>query len=499
MILSKDNVLDFYSEFISKAKECCSSAKYDQSIKFLTAACHTAYTFYLNFYDEEIEQTLQSLASHLDRKQTKTTSHSQYDKRVVMYDTFSQDNQGLTIQYLSALINCGYDILYITEFDLNDPRSKEIKHILESYPNAIAKAVPSDLIGMSKAQYIYDEICAYNPLKLFMHIHPSAVAAVIAFYALPKEIIRYQINLTDHAYWVGAGCIDYSFEFRDYGASLSIKYRKIPRDRILLLPYYPIMKTAEFKGFPNEAEGKVKIFSGSSFYKIIDEKDSFFKLNKAILDANPEAVTLFAGGGDMSIIEDLIKKYHLEGRFIPIGQRNDIFECYKHSDIYLSTFPLFGGLMGQYAAYARLPILALEKKTGGMVEEVICQKKQEKITLPEIEDVTAEATRLIKDSEYRKQRGEAMRACVINKEEFEKSFKQSIASNQSQYAFKFEPNFELHYRDINDKLKLINKNKDYHMFLFNRFGSRLLLSHPTIWIEGFKARLKNSRFGKLIK
>lgn len=48
MILSKDNVLDFYSEFISKAKECCSSAKHIQSIKFLTAACHTAYMFYRN-------------------------------------------------------------------------------------------------------------------------------------------------------------------------------------------------------------------------------------------------------------------------------------------------------------------------------------------------------------------------------------------------------------------------------------------------------------------
>lgn len=499
MELTKEYITSLTNLFKTQAHKSITNGYYDNGIKFLYALCHTAYTFYLNYSDLEIEQLLEVLSKQINGDFSLFAPYSQYKSRVVLFDTFSQDTQGLTMQYLNAIIAGGYELMYMTEFGLDDPRSRIIKQTLQNYPNAIVETVPSALKGMKRAKYIYEKIYAYHPAKLFMHIHPSAVVPVVAFYALPKQITRYQINLTDHAYWVGAGCMDYTFEFREYGANLSVSRRGFSLDKILMLPYYPMMQQTEFAGFPKEAEGKVKIFAGSAFYKIIDKYDTFFRLNKAILDANPEAVTLFAGGGDKSIIDKLIKKYNLEGRFIPIGQRNDIFECYKHSDIYLSTFPLFGGLMGQFAAHAALPILALEKKTGGTVEEVICQKRQERITLPEIDDVVAEATRLIKDSDYRKQRGLAMKACVIDKDEFNDSFVKSIETNQSQYTITYESNMQLHLLDINDKLKLINKSKDFHMFLFKTFGYKLLLSHPLIWMDGFKAKIRNSRLGKHIK
>ena len=498
MKLTEEKVKKFYGIFKQEAQKCYWAEKYDSCLKYLEAACQTAYTFYLCFNDAQIECVLKDLSKHIHSNLDATT-YPQCRNRVVLFDTFSQDTQGLTMQYLNAIIAGGYELMYMTEFGLDDPRSRIIKQTLQDYSNAIVETVPSALRGMKRAKYIYEKIYAYQPAKLFMHIHPSAVVPIVAFYALPKQITRYQINLTDHAYWVGRGCMDYTFEFRDYGANLSVSCRGFSLDKILMLPYYPMMKPTKFAGFPIEVESKVKIFAGSAYYKIIDQNDTFFKLNKAILDANPQTVTLFAGGGDAEFLNSLIRKYNLEGRFIPIGQRNDIFECYKHSDIYLSTFPLFGGLMGQFAAHAGLPILALEKKTGGSVEEVVCQKRHEYITLSEIEDVVAEATHLIQDPEYRKQRGLAMRDCVIDSEEFNKSFVQSIETNKSQYEFTYEKNVKLHYLDINNKLKLVNKNKDYHMFLFNIFGGKLLLSHPAIWMDGFKARIKNSRLGKYIK
>jgi glycosyltransferase involved in cell wall biosynthesis len=403
------------------------------------------------------------------------------------------------MQYVDAIIAAGWEMLYITEFGLEDPRSIRLKQTLNDYPKAKVVSVPRNLSGMNKAQFVYDTIMDYAPDKLFMHIHPSAVESVTAFYALPKEITKYQINLTDHTYWVGAGCLNYSFEFREYGASLSVGRRGVPRDRVLLMPYYPMMKATEFAGFPKEAEVKVKIFSGASFYKIMDENDTFFKLNKAILDANPNAVTLFAGGGDMAMLKGLIEKYGIQGRFIPIGQRNDIFECYKHSDIYLSSYPLGGGLMAQFAAHAGLPMLALANPaSSGKIEEMVCQKHEEVITFDTMDALVKEASHLIKDEAYRKSRGQAMRECVIGVEEFNRNFQESVMTEKTQYPLAIEENVKLHYLNVEDKLKLENKTKGYQKSIFTTLGMRGIFTCPRIWTDGFVGRIKTSRIGKKI-
>lgn len=493
MTLTEEYIQSLFTKFKHKAQKSLARKRYDSCLKCLNAAARTAYTFYIGFTDEKIETMLKQMSVYIQKRET-----FEGRPRCVFYDTFSQDAQGLTMQYVDAIIAAGWEMLYLTEFGLDDPRSERLKQTLNDYPKAKVVSVPRSMSGMKKVQFVYDTIMDYAPDKLFMHIHPSAVEAVTAFYALPKEITKYQINLTDHAYWVGAGCVDYSFEFRDYGASLSVGRRGISRDRVLLMPYYPMMKEIKFVGFPKEAEGKVKIFSGASFYKIMDENDTFFKLNKAILEANPSAVTLFAGGGDMAMLNGLIDKYGLKGRFIPIGQRSDIFECYKHSDIYLSSFPQFGALMAQFAAHASLPILAYANSKSGMVEEVVCQKHKESITFTDLEALVSESVRFVNDQEYRKQRGQAMRGCVIDVEEFNHSFQKSVTTGQSQYPIDIDENVELHYLNVKDKLKLENKTKGYQNSIYRTLGFNGLFVCPRLWAEGFGARIKTSRIGHFI-
>ena len=495
MTLTKEYIQSFFTKFKRKAQNSLARKRYDFCLKYLNAAARTAYTFYIGFTDEEIEAMLKQMSDRIQKREI-----FENKPRCVFYDTFSQDAQGLTMQYVDAIIAAGWEMLYLTEFGLDDSRSIRLKQTLNDYPKAKVMSVPRSLSGMKKVQFVYDTIMDYVPDKLFMHIHPSAVEAVTAFYALPREITKYQINLTDHVYWVGAGCVDYSFEFREYGASLSVGRRGIPRDRVLLMPYYPMMKATEFAGFPKEAEGKVKIFSGASFYKIMDENDTFFKLNKAILDANPNAVTLFAGGGDMALLNGLIDKYGLKGRFIPIGQRNDIFECYKHSDIYLSSYPLGGGLMAQFAAHAGIPILALaNNESGGRIEEMVCQKQLEIITHSNMEALISEASRLINDEVYRKQRGQAMRDCVIDVEEFNQSFQRSVTTGQSQYPMDIDENVELHYLNVKDKLKLENKTKGYQRSVFTTLGMSGIFTCPRIWMDGVIGKVKSSRIGQFVK
>ncbi len=494
MILTKKYVYSLYDRFKVKASKCLERDKIESALVYLKAAARTAYTFYIGYTDPDIESLLKQISLCIKPKEIQTKPNC-----VVFYDTFSQDAQGLTMQYVDAIISAGWEMLYITEFGLDDPRSMRLKQTLEEYPRASVAVVPRNMDGIKKIQMVYDTIMDYAPDKLFMHIHPDAVHAVSAFYALPKEITKFQINLTDHTYWVGSGCVDYSFEFREYGASLSVGRRGVPKDRVLFMPYYPMMKEMAFNGFPTETDGKVKIFCGASFYKIIDENDTFFKLNKAILDANPNAVTIFAGGGDMRLLNDLITIYGLEGRFIPIGQRNDIFECYKHSDIYLSSFPLGGGLMAQFAAHAGLPILALAKcETSGRIEEMVCQKRQERITFNDMDSLVAEANRLIRDEEYRKSRGRAMKACVITVEEFNQGFKEYVTTGAGQYPMHIEDNVILHYMSIDYRLNLENKTKEYQKFVFSTLGLKGICCCPQVSIEGAIARIKTSRLYRMI-
>lgn len=490
MKLTKVYISHLAVKFKQKAYSAYERRHCDDSLAFLKTACHTAYAFYLGFTDSEIESLLRQISEKVVRK-----GYTVFSPRCVFYDTFSQDSQGLTMQYVDAIIAAGWEMLYITEFGLDDPRSVLLKQTLTNYTRATVVTVPANKNGMAKVQFVYDAIMDYAPDKLFIHIHPSAVEAVTAFYALPKEITRYQINLTDHAYWVGQGCMDYIFEFRNYGASLSVGRRGFTESQVFLLPYYPMMKKTEFHGFPKEADGKVKIFAGASYYKIIDENDTFFKLNKAILDANPNAVTLFAGGGDTALLNELIEKYGLQGRFIPIGQRNDIFECYKHSDIYLSSYPLGGGLMAQYAAHASLPILALANPaSSGKIEEMVCQKKVVEITFNRMEDLVDEATKLINDENYRKTRGQAIKACVIDEEEFNYGFKESVAQKKSAFPVLIDENFKLHYLSIDDKLRLANKTKGYQTSVYYALGNKGFFICPEVWLDGVIARIKSSRF-----
>lgn len=489
MILTKEYIHLLYAQFKKKAADAISKRKYDTALKFLSAACHTAYTFYIGFRDDEIEDMLKKISGKIVKGESVELSQD----RVVLYDTFSQDSQGLTMQYLDAIIASGKELLYVTEFNLDDPRSKLIKQTLLSYAKAEIVSVPSNLKGLKRVQMIYDTIAGFKASKLFIHIKPGAVCAVGAFYALPKEITRYQINLTDHTYWVGVGCMDYIFDWRQYGALLSTKYRGFRKEQIFMLPYYPMMKETPFDGFPKETDGKVKIFAGASYYKIIDENDSFFKINKAILDANPQAVTIFAGGGNRQILDERIEKYGLTGRFIPIGQRNDIFQCFKHSDIYLSTYPLFGGLMGQFAAHAGLPILALQRPEGGLVEECVCQKTDETISFPDLKSLVEEASRLVRDESYRHQQGERMKNCVISIEEFNEGFASAIKTNSSPFPIEIEEDFKAHYLNVEDKLKLENANGSYLKAIFMILGRKCLGVSPKLWIDGLKNRILGGR------
>ena len=96
----------------------------------------------------------------------------------------------------------------------------------------------NDRIELCKS--LINIILAEKPKHILMHLVPWDTIAYIAFYKI-QGIIRYQINLTDHAFWLGVDITDINIEFRSFGQNLSEQLRKIPshkKQNITILSYF---------------------------------------------------------------------------------------------------------------------------------------------------------------------------------------------------------------------------------------------------------------------
>ena len=116
-----------------------------------------------------------------------------------------------------------------------------------------------------------------------------------------------------------------------------------------------------------------------------------------------------------------------------------------------------------------------------------------------MDTLIVEATRLINDLDYRIMCGEAMNSCVISAEEFNQSFKDSVEIGKSQDPMAIDKEVKIHDLNVEDKLRLENKTRDYQRFFYMTFGGCGLFVSPKMWCSGFKARIINSRMGTLFK
>ena len=255
------------------------------------------------------------------------------------------------------------------------------------------------------------------------HLTPYTSIPFLAFYPFP-QIIKYQINLTDHAFWLGGRhFFDYLYEFRHYGMEVSINKRGYDISQLILNQYYPWQSGLPFQGFPVKTDGKVILLSGGAMYKIEGDDGMYYKLVKAILDRFPEVVMFYAGEGNDAHLRHFIKENNYEGRLILLGNRKDIDALFKECDIYLSTYPFGGGLMSQFAAINSKPILLYKSKD---IEKLICTKEYRPYALHSMDDFISEAEMLIRNKDYRIARGQFFKKLLLGKEDFRVKFQQTF-------------------------------------------------------------------------
>lgn len=420
---------------------CYKAGRLNQCVKYIKAASWWAYYFNVTFEDDLLENITQKLSRWSLPSNMKYIPNADH---YVFYDSFAWDNHGLTQQYIRAIIALNKQLLFITDVQKNNEGSVKIFDELLKYPMAQIVHVPKELNGILRAKYIYDNIIKFHASKVFMHLMPDAIEVLIAMHALPHAIERYQINLTDHTFWLGATALDYSLEFRPRGIRISEVGRKIDKSKLLICPYYPIIEKMPFKGFPfKRKETDVILFSGGSSYKFVDDKASFFKIMKRILKENPNAIWVHAGD-NMEIIRhqifEVMGEQYLK-RIYLLGQRNDIASVFENIDIFVNSYPTTGGLMLLYAAHYSKPILAKQGRNNSE-DEIISQLKPIQLSFSG-DELFAEASELIKDAKYRNLRGKQIRECVIDADGFNSLFRVLIEKNENVLPFKEIEHVEL--------------------------------------------------------
>ena len=215
---------------------------YEASLSYVDKAVTIASQIMWRYADDELDDLLFNISSKVIKK--RQTDYYADNKKVVFYDYFGSTFI-LAIQYIKALVNSNHEILYIyeeQEWDLN----VSVIDVMKQFPQVQVKIISKKINRVDKLPEIYNSILSFRASKLFIHINTLSHFIPVLF-ILPSDITKYYINLGDHAFWLGSKGIDYSFEFRSFGATVSYEKRGLKKEQLLLLPYYPMRMVLNFR------------------------------------------------------------------------------------------------------------------------------------------------------------------------------------------------------------------------------------------------------------
>ncbi|PIQ22087.1 MAG: hypothetical protein COW65_05170 [Cytophagales bacterium CG18_big_fil_WC_8_21_14_2_50_42_9] len=356
-MLNKEYLLNDYNSLVLSIHKCILRKDFEKALQLIDLAAKLAYQY--NFLPTFTDPQLEDYINTITKLNHEEVVISGLENKIIFYDYFGYDNRGLTQQYLRALMQLEKEIVYILEVPNQYYSSTDIFNELQAYPKSKIYTL-TETSNLGKIKEVIEILKYEKPSKAFLHLAPWDVVACTAF-NVTKGIQRFQINLTDHAFWLGSNITDINLEFRSFGYNLSIQGRGMDNSKLKILPYYPIVNQHPFKGLPAQTKGKKIIFSGGSIYKILGEELLFLQSIKELLSIDPDLVFVFAGSGSTDTIIKFIEKNSLENRFFLIGDRKDISSVLQNVDYYLTTFPFTGALMSQIAAATATPIFFFSK------------------------------------------------------------------------------------------------------------------------------------------
>lgn len=411
---------------------------YDNALGMISTCANILYQTNLYYMDSMLENSIAEIAEKLlpDRGKTGNWGNACKD-RVLFYDGFGLNDRGLAQIYLKALCKVK-KVAYVTFLDRKD-KIPGILEILDSF-HCECHYIKRRTFSLQVQIKQLDEIVGrFRPGHMFFYSTPDDVTATSVMSVYGGLVKRYQINLTDHAFWLGSQCIDRCIEFRNYGASISREYRNIPEEKITVIPYYPIIHyDREFQGYPFALKpGQKVIFSGGALYKTYGDGNRYYQMVDHILETYEDAVFWYAGTGDDTEMRKLISKYPDRAYLTP--ERSDLHQLLGKCRFYLNTYPLGGGLMRQYAVMAGVVPLALRVKHDNSADDILIGQSKLGIEFTDINELYKEINRLMTDDQYIKEKKELIKQSVISPGIFDEEIRKLVSGGDSD-RFKAEYN-----------------------------------------------------------
>lgn len=383
------------------------------------------------YVDDFLEKSIVKLSNIMIRVPKCYNSNK---NTVLFYDGFGLDLRGMAITYTRAIVKAGFKLIYV----IPKGRINNIPHIvkeLKGYDVIIEQInTRSYRDGIDALNNIFK---ANRPQTAFFYTTPEDVIGALVFAAYKGKVNRIQIDLTDHAFWLGRDSVDFAVECREMGASIAVHERRFNKNQIKRLDILTyINRDRDEESLPFDINKERYIFSGGSLYKTFGDKELlYYKTVRHILSHYKDIYFLYAGFGDASEIIRLSTDF--PGRVYIVPERTDFFYIMEHCVFYLNTYPMFGGMMMRYAALAgKLPMtLKHEHDSDGL----LINQPQLGIEYDEYKEFIIEIDRILLNDSYRLEKEKKMIGSVITEEVFNRNIKTLILNNETEFEFKSIP------------------------------------------------------------
>lgn len=465
----------FYErEFIKRMGELEEAFQKNDTLKtvcYLRYLCHFCYSVNYIFSNDRLEEITKGISlKYLGNTKMENTR----EDTVVFYDGFGLLDRGLANIYVNALEQLGLKVVWILY-----SYAPEINDILKKYEereNITLFVIPKSSI-LERMEVLRDKIKEISPKYLFIYTNPDDVCGIGAISTITEGIERYLIDLTDHAFWLGKCAADWFIEFRNYGYNVARQYRKILTNKMIILPYYPASREAyEFESLPfNEKECQF-VFSGGSSYKI-EGKSTYEEIVRYILQTYKDIKFVFASNSKNEILKRLGEDF--PNQFFHVGERKDLDAVFQNAKFYLSTYPITGGLMTQYALQNHCIPITLCDEVMGETDPKTMMLEPDKVNFVfyKKEDALFEIDRLMSSESYYLKRKTGLENQIISEEEFIRQLQCLLKYKKTEFN-KMQQNI-----DMKKFLEVYKNNATYKKYCELIYCSRnkwIYKKHPFI-------------------
>lgn len=418
------------------------------------------YSINYKFADDRLEQITKEISQ---KYLSETVIEKSRKGTVLFYDNFGVVERGLANIYVKALEKLGYSIVWVLYSYA--PELKDIQDKYKDRDKITFRIIPKKTI-LERMKILQELIKEIAPEHIFIYTTPEDADGIGVISTVKGDVNRYLIDLTDHAFWLGKCAVDWVIGFRNFGYNVAVQYRGIAADQMILLPYYPEPRDGyAFEGLPFDTEKQEFIFSGGSPYKI--ENSSIYKeMVQYILKKYVNMRFVFAGNGTNSILEDLRSQF--PDRFFHIEERRDLDEILKRAKFYLSTYPISGGLMIQYALQNRcIPLTLCDEKDGESDPKTwLLNPEKVNFVFYKKEDIFIEIDCLLQEEQYYLEKKNNAGIQVISEDDFRAQLGRALTEKKTMFSGKLQ--------DINiDRfLDIYKKNATYEKYCRIIYESR---------------------------